>query len=173
MAARHRRRRSLRLRITAGALVVVVAALAGAGLLLIYAVQREMVAQIDSTLTANADFIDRSMKSGEGLPVRAGPTDLYVQFVAPDGRVLGSSTSARGLAALGRVRAAKPRQIVSTHSPVLGDLRVLVTNAPAPPNVLLVVARSASDVADVRSSLVRLLVVMGAAGSVMLAFLIW
>ena len=40
-----------------------------------------MVAQIDSTLTANADFIDRSMRSGDGLPIRTGPTDLYVQFV--------------------------------------------------------------------------------------------
>ena len=94
MAARHRRRRSLRLRITAGALVVVVAALSGAGLVLIYAVQREMVAQIDSTLTANADFIDRSMRSGEGLPIRTGPTDLYVQFV-------GAGRSGGGLEHLG------------------------------------------------------------------------
>src|SRR5437899_5865986 len=92
-----RRRRSLRLRITAGALVVVVAALCGAGVVLIGVVEREMVTQIDSTLRANADFIDRSLKSGAGLPTREGPTDLYVQFVAADGRVAGASWTFRAL----------------------------------------------------------------------------
>ena len=60
-------------------------------------VEREMVDQIDTTLTANADFIDRSMASGAGLPTGEGPTDLYVQFVAPDGSVVGASTAAQGL----------------------------------------------------------------------------
>src|SRR5205823_11487271 len=105
MARNARRRRSLRLRITAGALVVVVAALGGAGFVLINVVEREMVSQIDLTLRANADFIDRSVRSGAGLPTREGPADLYVQFLAADGRVVGASTAAEGrpaLAARGR-----------------------------------------------------------------------
>ena len=64
MARNARGWRSLRLRITAGALVVVVAALGGAGFVLINVVEGEMVSQIDSTLGANADFIDRSVRSG-------------------------------------------------------------------------------------------------------------
>ena len=95
-----RRRPSLRMRITAGALVVVVAVFCGAGLLVISVLQREMVNQIDSTLTANVDFIDRTMSSGGALPTGEGPTDMYVQFLGPDGQVIGASTSAKGLGAL-------------------------------------------------------------------------
>jgi hypothetical protein len=108
MARSARRRRSLRLRITAGALVVVVAALGGAGFVLINVVERQMVSQTDSTLRANADFIDRSVRSGAGLPTREGPTDLYVQFLAADGRVVGASSAAAGLPALAAPRAGRP-----------------------------------------------------------------
>jgi hypothetical protein len=80
--------------------MVVVAGLCGAGVLLISSVEHRMRAQIDATLRADADFTERSIKSGQGLPTREGPTDLYVQFLTPDGRVLGASTSARGLPAL-------------------------------------------------------------------------
>jgi hypothetical protein len=100
MGTKPRRRRSLRLRITAGALVVVIAALCGAGLLLIGVVQREMIADIDSTLRANAGFIERSMRSRVALPTGEGPTDLYVQFVDADGTVAGASTAAQGRPAL-------------------------------------------------------------------------
>src|SRR5690348_781853 len=130
MAGSARRRRSLRLRITAGALVVVVAALCGAGFVLIGVVEREMVSQTDSTLKANADFIDRSLRSGTGLPTREGPTDLYVQFLAADGRVVGASSAAAGLPALAVPRRRAPSRILTVDEPALGDLRVLVSPAP-------------------------------------------
>src|SRR5262245_25956346 len=93
---------SLRLRITAGALVVVAALLCGAGLLVVDAVQSEMTKQVDSSLTADADFTQRMMTSGSGLPMGQGPTDLYVQFLGEDGHVGAASTAAQGLPPLAR-----------------------------------------------------------------------
>src|SRR5918995_2978799 len=173
MTRARRRRRSLRLRITTGALVVVVAGLCGAGLLLIRAVEREMVDQIDSTLRANTGFIERSMKSGASLPSAQGPTDLYVQFLAPDGRVIGASTAAQGLPALVARRDGGLGRVVTVHDSTLGDLRAMTKPSPVDPSVRLVVARSSSSVSEVRDSLVRLLIVLLAAGSVFLGFLIW
>jgi signal transduction histidine kinase len=174
-AGRIRARGSLRLRITAGALVFVVAALSGAGVLLIHSVQRNMRSQIDTTLRANADFTERSISSGQGLPTREGPTDLYVQFLAPNGRVLGASTSARGLPALAPARsgASAPPHVVGAHNARLGDLRVLASGVPNGPTVTLVVARSAASVVAVHDSLVRLLVILVVAGSALLGTLIW
>jgi signal transduction histidine kinase len=168
-----RRRRSLRLRITAGALVVVVAVSCGGGLLLIRVVEREMVAQVDSTLTANTDFIDRSMRSGDPLPTGRGPTDLFVQFLASDGRVVGASTAAQGRPPLAGPRTDGARRIVTVHDDTLGALRVLTEPAPLDPTMTLVVARSADSVSDVRSLLVRMLVVTVAGGSALLGLLIW
>jgi signal transduction histidine kinase len=173
MVGKQRHRWSLRLRITVGALVVVVTALSAAGLVLVDLVEREMVAQVDSTLHANADFIDRSMRSGAGLPTGEGPTDLYVQFIAADGRVLGASTAAQGRTALAESQGGESERIVTLHEPVLGDLRVLAKPAPTDSTTTLVVARSASSVSHVRDSLVRVLVVIVVAGSVLLGFLIW
>jgi len=186
MAARQRRP-SLRLRITAGALVVVVAVFCAAGLLVISVLQREMVAQIDSTLTANVDFIDRTMNSGGALPTGEGPTDMYVQFLGSDGQVVGASTSAKGLPALapvpvpapvpdpvsGRTGGGGAAVIVARVDPALGDLRVLAKPVPANPALTLVVARSATSVSEVRDSLLHLLVVMVGAGSVLVGFVIW
>ena len=167
-----RGRLSLRLRITAGALVVVIAAFCGAGLVVIGVVERELLAQIDTTLLANTDFTSRTMASGAPLPMGEGPTDLYIQFVAADGKVIGASTSATGIAALaGPQTAATP--IRTVHDATLGELRVVAQPAPNIPDVTLVVARSSASVAPVRSSLVNLLVVMVAAGSVLLGLLIW
>jgi len=173
MARSARRRRSLRQRITAGALVVVVAALGGAGFVLINVVERQMVSQTDSTLRANADFIDRSVRSGAGLPTREGPTDLYVQFLAADGRVVGASSAAAGLPALAAPRGRASSRILTVDEPALGDLRVLVSPAPNDASMTLIVARSSASVSDVRDTLVRVLVVMVVAGSALLGFLIW
>jgi signal transduction histidine kinase len=173
MGAKRHRRRSLRLRITAGALVVVVAALCGAGLLLIGVVQREMVADIDSTLRANAGFIERSMRSGVALPTGEGPTDLYVQFVGADGAVAGASTAAQGRPAILRPGDAALNRIVTVHDAALGELRALAKPTPGGPNMTVVVARSASSVSQVRDTLVRLLILMLAVGSVLLGILIW
>jgi signal transduction histidine kinase len=174
-SGRHRMTGSLRMRITASALVVVVAAHCGAGALLIRSVERKMRAQIDATLRANADFTQRSLTSGQGLPTREGPTDLYVQFISSGGRVLGSSTSARGLPALAPAvtDASSSPRVVGTHDDRLGDLRVLATRVSRSSTVTLVVARSAAGMAGVHNSLVRLLVLMVAAGSVLLGALIW
>ena len=159
MAGGLRRCPSLRLRITAGALVVVVAASCGAARVVVGVVERKMVRQIDSTLTANTDFIERSMKRGTGLPMGEGPTDLYVQFVAADGRVLGASTAAQGLPALARP-GRSAGGLVNRHDRTLGELRVLARPAPTSSRVTLVVARSADSVSDMRASLFRLLVMM-------------
>ena len=172
MARNARGWRSLRLRITAGALVVVVAALGGAGFVLINVVEGEMVSQIDSTLRANADFIDRSVRSGAGLPTREGPADLYVQFLAADGRVVGASTAAEGRPALA-ARGRASSRILTVHEPVLGNLRALVSPAPTDASMTLIVARSAASVSDVRDTLVRVLVLMVVAGSALLGVLIW
>ena len=173
MAHKSRRRRSLRVRITAGALVVVVAALCGAGLLLIGVVERRITADIDSTLRANAGFIERSMEHGEALPTGEGPTDLYVQFVGSDGRVAGASTAARGRPALLRPSHTRGNRVVTVRDAALGDLRALALPVPADPTVTVVVARSAASVAQVRGTLIRLLIVMLAAGSALLGVLIW
>lgn len=167
-----RRRRSLRARITSGALLVVVAALCGAGVLLVQVLQRRMTGQIDTTLVANADFLTRAIRSGESLP-QQGPTDLYVQFVAGDGRVLGASSSARGLPALATARDAANSRIRSVHSAIAGDLRVLARPSPSGASVTLVVARSSSSVGAVRSSIVRVLAVMLVVGGVLLGALVW
>jgi signal transduction histidine kinase len=173
MGAKRRRRRSLRMRITTGALVVVIAALCCAGLLLIGVVQREMIADIDSTLRANAGFIERSMRSGVALPTGEGPTDLYVQFVDADGTVAGASTAAQGRPALLRPGNTTLNRIVTVHDAALGELRAVGAPSPGGPNMTVVVARSASSVSQVRETLIRLLIVMLAAGSVLLGVLIW
>ena len=170
---RRRRRTSLRLRITAGSLVVVIAGLCGAGLLLIGLIEREMTHQIDTTLVANADFVIRSLRSGENLPTGEGPTDLYVQFVSRDGQVLGASTAATGLPALARPGSAESQRIVTADAGVLGEVRVLTRAAPVTPDVSVVVARSASSVSNVRDLLVRVLIVIVVAGSALLGGLVW
>jgi signal transduction histidine kinase len=167
------RRRSLRVRITAGALVVVVGALCAGGLLLIGVLERELVAQIDTTLRANADFVDRSLRAGAALPAGEGPTDLYVQFVAADGTVLGASSAAQGLPALATPPVSGDDDIRTVRSPALGELRVLAQPAPTDPDLLLVVARPSGSVSEVRDSLVRLLVVLVLAGSVLLGAVVW
>lgn len=166
-------RRSLRVRITGGALAVVVPALCAAGWGLIGVLEREMLAQIDATLTSNARFIDRVMTSpnAAGLPMSEGPTDLYVQFIGPGGDVLGASTAAQGLGPLHRGPVAG--EIVTRRVPAVGDLRVLATPAPNAPTVTMVVARSADSVAEVRSSLVRALVVIVVLGSGLIGFVTW
>src|SRR4051812_26894882 len=90
------RRVSLRVRITATALLAVVVAFCGAGLLVSRIVEHRMIVQIDSALRADADFTGRLITSGAGLPTREGPTDLYVQFLAADGDVVGAGTAAAG-----------------------------------------------------------------------------
>jgi signal transduction histidine kinase len=59
------------------------------------------------------------------------------------------------------------------HDAALGELRALVKPTPGGPNMTVVVARSASSVSQVRDTLVRLLIAMLAAGSVLLGILIW
>lgn len=181
------RRASLRLRITAGALIVAVGALTGAGLLVLEAVQHEMTEQIDRSLRADADFTRRLLVSGAGLPTKEGPTDLYVQFIADDGRVLGAGTAAEGRPALapGSGSTGRPAGgaatapgadgpvIVDGRDDVLGELRVLAVPVPGNEHVTLVLARSSADVAAVRASLVRLLSTLVLLGSVLLAALVW
>ncbi len=171
-------RPSVRLRITAGALVVVVAAFVGGGILLLGVLEREMTAQIDASLRADADFTNRTLTSGGALPTGEGPTDLYVQFLTPEGVVAGASTSAKGLPALARpVGAGAPSSaraaVAATNDPALGPMRVLAEPAPTNPAVTLVFARSSASVAEVRSSLTGLLLVLGAAGVALLGTVIW
>jgi signal transduction histidine kinase len=170
---RTRRRPSLRFRITGGALVVVIAALCGAGFLVTGAVERQMTNHIDASLRADGDFTARMIRSGSGLPMREGPTDLYVQFIARDGRVVGTGTAARGRPALGRPRVSGTDHLESTTDPVLGDLRVLTTSVPNDTGLTLVLARSSAKVAAMRASLVRLLMTLLLAGSALLGSLIW
>lgn len=167
-----RRRPSLRLRITAGALVVVAIAFGVAGFVVIGAVERELVAQVDNNLKANGDFVERSLASNTPLPTGEGPTDLYVQFVASDGKVLGASNVAKGLPSLAD-KQTPAGEIASRHDDGLGDLRVYAKPLPSNPAVTVVIARSSAGVTEVRDSLVRLLVVMIAIGSVLLGTLIW
>jgi len=169
---RRRGARSLRLRITAGALVVVIAAFCGAGTVVIGVVKGAMVDQIDANLTADADYIDRSLTSGAGLPMGEGPTDLYVQFIAENGKVIGASTAAQGAPALAGPRASG-FAIDDHHDAGLGDLRVLTKPAPTNPSVTLVVARSSTSVASVADSLTRLLMGMLVGLSVLLGVIIW
>lgn len=168
-----RRRRSLRVRITGGALVVVVAVLCVAGLLLTRAVEHELLDQIDSSLSANADFVGGAIRNGERLPTRTGPSDLYVQFIGPDGKVIGASTSARTLPALAPYRQATRDRISTVHRGSVGDLRVLTRRSSISPGAMLVVAHSAAGVAEVRSSLLRVLALTLPALSVLLGVLIW
>jgi signal transduction histidine kinase len=165
----------LRVRITAAALVVVAALLCGAGLLVIGVVQAQMTEQIDSALRADADFTQRMMTSGSGLPMGQGPTDLYVQFVAEDGRVVGAGTAARGLpplAAPAPPASTKP-SIVAGTAPRVGRVRVLSEPVKPNPKLTLVLARSAQAPADVRDTLLRLLVALAIVGSLLLGALIW
>jgi signal transduction histidine kinase len=175
-ARRSRRRLSLRLRITAVAVVVVAAVVCGAGLLVIEVLEREMTAQIDDTLTANAEFIDRALASGEGLPVEEGPADLFVQFVSRDGAVMGASDAAIGAPALASPSGAAPGadpEIVTTEAGDLGRLRVLSQAMPSSGDVTLVVARAADNVTEVRGTLSRLLVVTTIGVTALLGVLIW
>jgi len=168
-----RRRLSLRLRITAGALVVVAALLCGAGLLVIDVVQMEMTKQIDAGLRADADFTQRLLSSGSGLPTGQGPTDLYVQFVAPDGHVAGAGTAAQGLPPLAAPAAVAGAEIVPGTVEGVGTVRVLSEPVASNPKVTLVLARSSQNVIDVHDTLLRLLVQLVVAGSVLLSALIW
>ena len=113
------------------------------------------------------------MRSGVALPTGEGPTDLYVQFVGADGAVAGASTAAQGRPALLRPGDATLNRVVTVHDTALGDLRAIAKPTPGGPNMTVVVARSASSVSRVRDTLIRLLIVMLAAGSVLLGILIW
>jgi len=166
-----RRRLSLRLRITAGALLVVAAALTAAGLLVIDTIEREMTDQVDTALRADADFTERMITSGSGLPMGEGPTDLYVQFVDGSGAVV-----AAGTAAMGRPALAAPEQragtITTVVDPALGELRVLAVDAPNS-ELTLVLARSSRNIAEVHDTLLRLLTALIVTGSCLLGVLVW
>jgi signal transduction histidine kinase len=173
MTERRRRRRwSLRLRITAGALVVVVGALTAAGLVVIGVTEREMTDQIDAALRADADFTERMVTRGSGLPMGEGPTDLYVQFVDGAGDVAGAGTAAIGRPALS-VPGQANGEVVTVVDPELGELRVLTTAAPNNPTLTLVLARSSQNVTEVHQTLIRLLTVLVIAGSFLLSLLVW
>jgi len=167
-----RRRPSLRLRITVGALVVVVGLLCGAGAVVLGAVDAAMTDQIDTALRADADFTERMLTSGEGLPMGEGPTDLYVQFVDRAGTVVGAGTAAVGRPDLSGAGQADGT-IMTTSDPALGELRVLVVAAPTNPDLRLVLARSAAGVADVHDRLVRLLAALVVVGSALAGALVW
>lgn len=166
------RRLSLRTRITAGALVVVVGALSVAGLVVIGVIEQEMTGQIDAALRADADFTERMITRGSGLPMGEGPTDLYVQFVDETGKVAGAGT-----AAIGRPALMAPGQpdgtIVTVTDPELGDLRVLATGVPSNSKLTLVLARSSQDVGAMHATLVRVLTGLIVVGSCLLSLLVW
>src|SRR5262245_30528240 len=132
-----------------------------------------MTGQIHPAPRADADFTTRLLRSGSGLPTSEGPTDLYVQFVSADSRVMGAGTAALGRPALADPARTRADEVAPGTDPVLGDLRVLVTPVPNNPQVHLVLARSSTNVAEVRQSLVRLLVLLGTIGSVLLGVVIW
>lgn len=167
-----RRRLSLRIRITAGALVVVAGALTAAGLVVIGVIEREMTGQIDTALLADADFTERMVTRGSGLPMGEGPTDLYVQFVDEAGEVAAAGTAAIGRPALSLSGQANG-EIVTVIDPALGELRVLATTAPNDPRLTLVLARSSQNVTEVHRTLIRLLGAMVIAGSFLLSQLVW
>ena len=168
-----KRRPSLRIRITAVALVVVVALLCGAGLLVIAMVKNEMTKQIDSGLRADADFTQRLITSGSGLPMSQGPTDLYLQFIGKDGRVAAAGTAAQGLPRLAGP-ASSPKADIAAHDvDRIGAIRVLSQPVAANPKVTLVVARTAQNVVDVHEKLLRLLLELVVVGSLLLSGLIW
>ncbi len=174
MARTGRRRLSLRVRITAGAVLVVLLAVAGAGLAVIRVLEREMVTQIDTSLTSTADYIDRALTSGEGLPTEEGPDDLYVQFLSPTGRVLGASDAAADAPALGPpLGDGTESGIASTDDSPYGPLRVLTQPSPTDASVTLVVAKSSDDIADVRDSLERLLLAMTVGLTLFLGIVVW
>lgn len=168
-----RARASTRLRITAGALAVVVAAFVLGGIAVIGVLERELIDQIDTTLRANADFIDRSLTASAPLPMEEGPTDLYVQFVGDDGAVVGAGTAAAGLASLAPPAGTPAGEIVTVTHPELGDLRVLAEPAPGGGGMTIVVARSSESVAEVVGSLQRLLLALVVAGSALVGLVIW
>lgn len=169
---RPRLRLSLRMRITAGALVLVAGVLAFAGLAVIGAIEREMTGQIDTALRADADFTERMITHGPGLPMGEGPTDLYVQFVNGSGAVVGTGT-----AAVGRPALLAPGQandtIVTVLDAKLGRLRVLAVEAPDNPGITLALARSSANVTAVHDSLMRMLTIAIAAGCCTLGLLVW
>jgi signal transduction histidine kinase len=168
-----KRRLSLRLRITAGALVVVIPLLCSAGLFVINVVKSEMTKQIDAGLRADADFTRRMITSGEGLPMRQGPTDVYVQFIGEDGRVAGAGTAAQGLPPLAAAAASPRPQLRAEDAPRVGPLRVLSELIAPGQKVTLVVARSSQQVVDVHETLVRLFIGLAILGSLLLAALTW
>jgi signal transduction histidine kinase len=163
---------SLRLRITAGALVVVGGALTVAGLVVIGVIEQEMTSQIDSALRADADFTERMITRGSGLPMGEGPTDLYVQFVDGAGDVAGAGTAAVGRPALSAPDQANGT-IVTVTDPKLGELRVLATTVPDNPRLTLVLARSSQNVGEVHQTLIRLLTGLVIVGSFLLSLLVW
>lgn len=168
-----RRRLSLRMRITAGALVVVVALLCGVGLLVIGVVQAEMTKQIDTGLHADAEFTQRMISSGSGLPMGQGPTDLYIQFIAPDGHVAGAGTAAQGLPPLAAPTTSSGTVIAPGVVEGVGTVRVLSEPVASNPKVTLVLARSARNVVDVHDTLLRLLAQLVVVGSLLLSALVW
>jgi signal transduction histidine kinase len=155
------------------ALVVVVALLCGAGLLVIGVVRAQMTEQIDTALRADADFTQRMMTSGSGLPMGQGPTDLYVQFIAEDGRVVAAGTAAQGLPPLAAPTTSKAPRIVAGKATGVGPVRVLSEPVQPNPKLTLVLARSSQAVIDVRETLLRLLLLVVVIGSALLGALIW
>lgn len=168
-----RRRLSLRVRITAGALLVVLLAVGGAGLVVIGVLDHEMLAQVDASLTSTADYVDRALTSGQGLPTEEGPSDLYVQFLAPDGRVLGASDAALGAPPLSPPLTDTSPGITTAETRRFGTVRVLTQASPLDPTVTLVLAKSSDHVAEVRASLERLLLVMTAGLTLFLGVVVW
>jgi signal transduction histidine kinase len=166
-------RPSLRLRITASALVVGIVLLCGAGLIVMDVVRARMTDQIDSALKADADFTQRMISSGSGLPMAQGPTDLYVQFLSPDGQVVAAGTAASGLRPLANpARSTHPRIVVADVAR-LGPIRVLSERVVANPGRTLVLARSERDVVALRHKLLRLFLQLALVGGVLLGVLIW
>jgi signal transduction histidine kinase len=167
-----RRRRSLRVRITAGAVLVVLAALGTAGVVVVEVLEDEMLGQIDDSLDATLDFMQRALTAGEGLPTQEGPSDLYVQFLDAEGNVLGASDAAAGQPALARPEDSGTG--VQAHDdPELGPVRVRAEPSPLAGTSTMVVAQSSADVVEVQDHLRRLLLVATLGLTTVLGVLIW
>lgn len=154
-----RRRLSLQLRITAIAALVSFVVATGAAVATIDLVERELVEATDRNLTETARFLERARGSSL-LDPEAAPSDLFVQVVAPDGRVVGGTPQATELGPLAGEALVDTGRVELTTASVddVGTVRVLV--APIPDSdTTLMLGRPIGQVEATRSLLVNIALV--------------
>lgn len=170
------RRRSLRARLTAASTVATAVGLVVAAVLLVWQVNRSLVAGLDDSLRLRVQDGAAAAAAGQFAVARSGQSDgsTLVQVVAANGRVLGSSPNIDGEGRLFTVPAPTSAPAVTQVSRVAageGAYRVAARRVSTPDGEVTVYA--ARPLAEISSTTHQLAIALAGGLPLLVALLAW